>query len=453
MGQQRARRHDGLALLYRPLRAEPATTSPTPISSCAVHRRGQDLVLADRPPVAEHHVRACLRPRDAGYDLGSLLRPARHPERQRDLRPTLLCEGERWRRPEHRLRGDLEGQFARVLPGKPITSVIVDPKIPQGKPDALRLGLRGRCVQIHRRRPELGESVGGAGAAGGSQRACRLILHHDGTLFCLVTALRKDGRFVAAGPGLYRSVDGGKSWNWINQSRPLLWPKDFDVDPRDSQVIYLGAADAGNEEGGLYKTTDGGAIWNRIARNGDDCFGATIDPRHPGWVYMCIPEGDTSPASGGVRTRERHWDALDGMPFRNAQRITFDPGRPLDHLRLHVWRQRLAGAGEVRALQPRAFREKASEHENHRIVHGCGPRGLVLPDGRSSRPGGHAPPRNPTRGAKPPGQWRLRERTERLESALDPSKGCRVGKPRSDHQARRQSLGPHRAPRKRRLEP
>src|SRR5262249_57424095 len=101
----------------------------------------------------------------------------------------------------------------------------------------------------------------GLGRGDASPRACRLILHRDGSLFCLVTARRQDGRYVAEGPGLYRSTDGGSSWRWINASRPLLWPKDFDVDPRDSRVIYLGASDAGNGEGGLYKTTDGGTGW------------------------------------------------------------------------------------------------------------------------------------------------------------------------------------------------
>jgi photosystem II stability/assembly factor-like uncharacterized protein len=137
--------------------------------------------------------------------------------------------------------------------------------------------------------------------------------------------LRKDGRFVSEGPGLYRSRDGGTTWEWINRSQPLLWPKDYDVDPRDSHVVYLGAADAGNSEGGLYKTTDGGATWTRIARKGRDCFGATIHPRKPDWVYLCIPEGGTVPGLWLSKDAGATWKALDGLPFRNAQRITFDP--------------------------------------------------------------------------------------------------------------------------------
>lgn len=125
--------------------------------------------------------------------------------------------------------------------------------------------------------------------------------------------------------GVYRSKNAGESWQWINRSQPLLWPKDFDVDPRDSQTVYLGASDASNAEGGLYKTTDGGASWTRVARKGSECFGATVHPRKPGWVYLCITE--SAPDAGLWLSKDagQTWTALEGLPFRNAQRVTFDP--------------------------------------------------------------------------------------------------------------------------------
>jgi len=211
------------------------------------------------------------------------------------------------------------------LPKKPITSVVVDPKSPKGSRTLYASAFEDGVYRSTDGGKSWVKASNGLGAPGVNVRACRIILHADGTLFCLVTALRKDRRFLAQGPGLYRSADGGKTWDNINRSRPLLWPKDYDVDPRDSRIIYLGAADAGNSEGGLYKTTDGGVTWQLIARKGGDCFGATVHPRKPDWVYLCIAEGDTEPGLWLSKDAGKTWKALDGMPFRNAQRVSFDP--------------------------------------------------------------------------------------------------------------------------------
>jgi len=211
------------------------------------------------------------------------------------------------------------------LPKKPITSVVVDPKSPKGSRTLYASAFEDGVYQSSDGGKSWLKMSNGLGAPGTNMRACRIMMHHDGTLFCLVTGLRRDRRFVAEGPGLYRSTDRGKSWTWINRSRPLLWPKDYDVDPRDSHIIYLGAADADSAEGGLYKTMDGGITWARIARKDGDCFGATIHPRKPDWVYLCIAEGETNPGLWLSKDAGNTWKALEGMPFRNAQRVSFDP--------------------------------------------------------------------------------------------------------------------------------
>jgi photosystem II stability/assembly factor-like uncharacterized protein len=211
------------------------------------------------------------------------------------------------------------------LPRKPITSVIVDPKSPK----AARILYASAFEEGVYRSSDGGRSwekrSNGLGAPGINMRACRLILHSDGTLFCLVTARKKDRRYVDDGPGLYRSGDGGEHWERINRSFPLLWPKDFDVDPRNSRVIYLGAADTDNEQGGLYKTTDGGASWSRIARVGSECFGATVSPHRPDWVYLCITENAPDCGLWLSKDAGKTWKALEGLPFRNVQRVAFDP--------------------------------------------------------------------------------------------------------------------------------
>jgi len=218
------------------------------------------------------------------------------------------------------------GDTSEGLPDSTVMSVVVDPRSPAGSRTLYASVWEHGVFKSVDDGKTWEKKSEGLGAPESNMRVCRIILHEDGTLFCLVTALMKERVFQAGGPGLYRSRDGGESWEWINESQPLLWPKDFDVDPRDSGVIYMGAADAGRErDGGLYKTTDGGETWGRVAREARETFGATVDPRRPDWVYMALCEGAPGPALWLSKDGGETWEAFWGLPFRNVQRVSFDP--------------------------------------------------------------------------------------------------------------------------------
>jgi photosystem II stability/assembly factor-like uncharacterized protein len=211
------------------------------------------------------------------------------------------------------------------LPKAPVLSVVVDPKSPKGS-RTLYASVFGHGVF---RSTDDGRTWQGASRGLGStqnMRTCRLQLHPDGSLFVLITAMRTDGRFLPDGVGLYRSRDRAATWEPVNRSQPLLWPKDFTVDPADSRVVYLGAADAGGKrEGGLYATSDGGGAWKLLARKGPEHFGAYLHPQRPGWIYMTLTED--SPGAGLWLSKDggATWTAMDGLPFANAQRVAFDP--------------------------------------------------------------------------------------------------------------------------------
>jgi photosystem II stability/assembly factor-like uncharacterized protein len=159
-----------------------------------------------------------------------------------------------------------------------------------------------------------------------NMRVYRLVLHRDGTLFALITAKRRERAFLPGAPGLYRSQDAGETWRCITGSLGLLWPKDFNIHPERSEVIFLGAADAFEEQqGGLYRTTDGGATWKRVARNGREHFGAYFHPQKDGWIYMTLTEGAPGPSLWLSTDNGDTWRAMESFPFANAQRVAFDP--------------------------------------------------------------------------------------------------------------------------------
>ena len=213
------------------------------------------------------------------------------------------------------------------LPDAPATSIVLDPQSPETA-RTLYAAMFGHGVfkstdggaTWHRKSDGLGTAE--------NMHVYSLKLHSDGMLFCSVTGKRTGSQF-ADGSGLYRSTDGGESWELI--SLPIKWVGDFDLDPRDSRVIYLTAASApGYSQGGLYKTTDGGTTWEQPLKQDDfpkdlrsyvHAFFVTVNPKRPETVYL-------SATTHGLFVTEdagENWREVSGIPFTPTQRVTFDP--------------------------------------------------------------------------------------------------------------------------------
>ncbi len=96
-------------------------------------------------------------------------------------------------------------------------------------------------------------------------------------------------RSVAFGDGVYRSLDGGQNWEnvGLEESEHIGM---ITIDPRDSNVVYVAAQGplwrSGGERG-VYKTTDGGATWERVLHVSDDTGVNEVhmDPRDPDVLY------------------------------------------------------------------------------------------------------------------------------------------------------------------------
>lgn len=144
------------------------------------------------------------------------------------------------------------------------------------------------------------------------------------------------GRHVAYGDGIYRSLDDGKSWTnmGLKQSEHI---SKIVVHPKNSEVIYVAAQGPLWKQGGergLYKTVDGGRTWNKVL--GDNQWtGVTdlvMDPENPDWLYAATWQRHRTvasylgggPGSGIHRSTDggNTWEKMtSGIPGSNLGKI------------------------------------------------------------------------------------------------------------------------------------
>ncbi len=103
------------------------------------------------------------------------------------------------------------------------------------------------------------------------------------------TGERNSQRSVGYGDGVYRSDDGGRSWRNMGLKTSEHIGR-IAIDPRHSNIVFVAAQGplwSGGGERGLYKTIDGGKTWKAVIP-GTENTGATdvvIDPSNPDTMY------------------------------------------------------------------------------------------------------------------------------------------------------------------------
>jgi photosystem II stability/assembly factor-like uncharacterized protein len=138
--------------------------------------------------------------------------------------------------------------------------------------------------------------------------------------------------FQVPGSGLYKSTDGGGSWQPLTRGLPSaaegLGRIGIGVAPSRPGRIYL-QVDADAAHGGLYRSDDGGASWRRVSSEpriwgrGGDFAEVRVDPKNPDVVYVCNTSTYRSTDGGESFT------AIKGAPGGDDyHRIWIDPERP-----------------------------------------------------------------------------------------------------------------------------
>ena len=121
--------------------------------------------------------------------------------------------------------------------------------------------------------------------------------------------------------GLYRTRDGGESWERILFVDPMTGAVDVAMDPSNPDIMYAAMYQrqrrpwgfhGGGPGSGLYKSTDGGDSWTKLTNAGLDNglpagdigrIGITIYRSDPRILYVSVEQGERFNASTAYEQR------------------------------------------------------------------------------------------------------------------------------------------------------
>ncbi|MDE1884926.1 MAG: hypothetical protein KGH92_03340, partial [Xanthomonadaceae bacterium] len=139
---------------------------------------------------------------------------------------------------------------------------------------------------------------------------------------------------IAQGDGMYKSVDGGKTWMHIGLTDTRQIERIL-VDPSDARHVYvaaLGHPYGPNQARGVFESRDGGANWSKILGPNPDtgAIDLAYEPGNPSTIYAALWQTrrppwnvyppSNGPGSGLYKSTDggAHWTHIQGHGFASG---------------------------------------------------------------------------------------------------------------------------------------
>jgi photosystem II stability/assembly factor-like uncharacterized protein len=124
--------------------------------------------------------------------------------------------------------------------------------------------------------------------------------------------------------GVFRTTDGGKTWQQVLKVGPRTGTSDLRMDPTNPRILYAGMWNhgrtpwfihSGGTDGGIFRTTDGGDSWTKLEGGLPEMIGKVgvdVSASNPQRVYAII---EAEPGQGGLWRSDdggESWELING---------------------------------------------------------------------------------------------------------------------------------------------
>ncbi|NMM49033.1 VPS10 domain-containing protein [Marinigracilibium pacificum] len=214
-----------------------------------------------------------------------------------------------------------------------------------------------------------------------SEHISKIVIHPENSDIIWVAA---QGPLWSKGGerGLYKSIDGGKTWNKTLGNEEWTGVTDILIDPRNPDVLYAATWDrhrtvaaymGGGPGSGIHKSTDGGETWTELTKGLPEenmgKIGLAISPQNPDIIYAAI---ELKRRTGGVyksTDRGASWtkqsDAVSGATGPHYYQELYASPHHFDRLYLvDVWMQYSTDGGKTF----NRFSNESKHSDNHAIA-------------------------------------------------------------------------------------